>query len=967
MADRGSSSRRGKLGDESIGQFVIGAEIGKGSFAQVYLGKHKSSGAAVAIKSVELSRLNKKLKENLYSEIRILQRLRHPHIVALHDCIESATHINLIMEYCELGDLSLFIKKRDKLLTNPATHDLARKYPNAPNSGLNEVVIRHFLKQLASALQFLRDQALVHRDVKPQNLLLLPSPDYRDAHRATRPILTASNDSLIPVAGLQSLPMLKLADFGFARHLPSTSLAETLCGSPLYMAPEILRYERYDAKADLWSVGTVLYEMVAGKPPFRASNHVELLRKIEAAEDQIRFPRESIVSADMKSLIRALLKRNPVERMGFEKFFQHGVVVNPIPGLVEDDVPRPERRLSRDIRVATKSDEPVSLPQRVSSFRRYQTDRDEATPSPRERPSRPSPLSTPTETDKQLGEASPRLGYSPRHEAGEGLGIRRPQAIPSTSAPSRPGIYAERRRGLSNASQKGHNRDLPSPRISGVPDIAQPRVRSQSEKVVPDEQERAAQDVAFERDYVVVEKKHVEVNALADELAANGRLGAQAHSLSPKSGQMVRRITTQGAPESTTGAVAPTPSRGMQIAQGKQRPGAHDRQPSLGGSPGSTASFISKAIQDASLRLLGIKYTPGILAKGQSPPQFYSPFPTYPTPSTPTGLIGDGRQGGPVDEDSRVAQCIEDYATRSDVVYGFAEVKYKQLIPLAPSMDHGLGGVPAERLSSEEEEDVLTVEAIVSLSEEALVLYVKALALLAKSMDIASLWWTRKSRTETTSGSHSSGREPPNQALVLRINSAVQWIRARFNEVLEKAEVVRLKLIDAQKRLPEEHPSHPSNHSAEPTSTTSSGADGVFLTAGISAERLMYDRALEMSRTAAINEIANEDLSGCEISYITAIRMLEAVLDNDEDLPKRRISGSQKDDRAPAREETSNEMNADDQQAVQKMIQMITSRLTTVRKKMHMIANASKVQQRESLVRRRSGDVTPRSVQSHAS
>ncbi|KAJ9155049.1 Serine/threonine-protein kinase ATG1 [Pleurostoma richardsiae] len=971
MADRQSSSassRRSRSGDDAIGQFVIGAEIGKGSFAQVYMGKHKSSGAAVAIKSVELSRLNKKLKENLYSEIKILKHLRHPHIVALHDCIESGTHINLIMEYCELGDLSLFIKKREKLVTNPATHDMARKYPNAPNAGLNEVVIRHFLKQLASALQFLRQANLVHRDVKPQNLLLLPSPEYRETNRAARPVLSASQDSLIPVAGLPSLPMLKLADFGFARVLPSTSLAETLCGSPLYMAPEILRYERYDAKADLWSVGTVLYEMVAGKPPFRASNHVELLRKIEAAEDQIRFPRESIVSADMKALIRSLLKRNPIERLSFENFFKNVVITGPIPGLVEDDIPKPEPRSSRELRAATKSEEPVPSPRRLS-IRRYPTEQDnvreEAASSPREKHFRSSPLSTPVEEGKQLGGGSPRLSYSPRHESGEGLGIRRPQAVPSTSAPTRPGLYEQRRRGASNASQTRQTRETPSPVGSVTNEQARVRTRHQAGRTA-DEQEKAAQDVAFERDYVVVEKKHVEVNAFADGLA-NGMLAMQGQSASPKSGQMVRRVTTQGAPESTTGAVPPTPSRAMQIAQGKQRPNAHDRQSSLGGSPGSTASFISKAIQDASLRLLGVKYAPPLIGKGPSPPQFYSPFPAYPTPSAPVGLIGDGKQSAPIDEDSRVAQCIEDLATRSDVVYGFAEVKYKQLVPLAPSMDHGLGGVPADKMATEEE-DVLTVEAIVVLSEEALVLYVKALSLLAKSMDIASLWWARKNRDSSGNG-HSSARESSNsQSLAYRINSAVQWIRTRFNEVLEKAEIARLKLLEAQQRLPEDHPSHPNNHPTEATSISASGAEGVFLTVGISAEKLMYDRALEMSRTAAINEIANEDLAGCEISYVTAIRMLEAVLDNDDEIPKRRASGSQKDERGSNREQESTDLNPDDQQTVQKMIHMITSRLANVRKKMHMIANASKAQQQQqSLARRRSGDVTPRSVQSHAS
>jgi serine/threonine-protein kinase ULK/ATG1 len=132
--------------------------------------------------------------------------------------------------------------------------------------------------------------------------------------------------------------MLKVADFGFARSLPAAALAETLCGSPLYMAPEILRYEKYDAKADLWSVGAVLFEMAVGKPPFKANNHVELLKKIERNDDKIRFPDEEPssrdemedysdlvnappVASDIKDLIRKLLKKKPVMRMGFNEFF----------------------------------------------------------------------------------------------------------------------------------------------------------------------------------------------------------------------------------------------------------------------------------------------------------------------------------------------------------------------------------------------------------------------------------------------------------------------------------------------------------------------------------------------------------------------------------------------------------------------------------------------------------------------
>ncbi|KAI0481187.1 hypothetical protein GGR56DRAFT_664494 [Xylariaceae sp. FL0804] len=963
-----SSSRRTRSGDDVIGQFVIGSEIGKGSFAQVYMGKHKVSGAAVAIKSVELARLNKKLKENLYSEIKILRNLRHPHIVALHDCVESSTHINLMMEYCELGDLSLFIKKREKLITHPATCDMARKYPSVPGAGLNEVVIRHFFKQLASALQFLRQKGLVHRDIKPQNLLLLPSLAYRESNKESRPILSASHDSLIPAVGLESLPMLKLADFGFARVLPATSLAETLCGSPLYMAPEILRYERYDATADLWSVGTVAYEMVSGKPPFRASNHVELLRKIENSEDQIRFPRECQVSSDMKGLIRALLKRNPIERISFQNFFGHHVLSVPIPGLVEDDVPKIQRQPSKEARALSKTDEPRLGARRLSTHRRYSTDPEatvqQASPSsPREKPPRSSPLATTPEfSEDRAIQGANRGSYPAQDEIAPGLGIRRPQPVHSTSVPSRPGLVEDRRRrGLSNASLNKYSREdqaAPSSYTQGKSG----RVQERPTRQTPNEREKTAQDIAFERDYVVVEKKHVEVNAFADELAAKG------NAISPRSGQVIRRATQQGVPTMTTGAIAAQPSNALQIAQGRQRPdhyrhGSYDRN--LSGSPGSTTSVISKAIQDASLRLFGFKYPSHMLGKGASPPQMYNPFPAYPIPSNPIGLITDGRQGGPVDEDGRVAQSIEDLATRSDVVWGFAEVKYKQLVPLAPSVDHGLGGEPAERLT--EEDDGLTTEAVVVLSEEALVLYVKALSLLAKSMDIASIWWTRKARSEPGTPQHVITRDATSaQNLVARVNSAVQWVRRRFNETLEKAEIVRLKLIEAQRQLPEDHPSHPSNNQAASEALGHSSTDGIVLTAGMSAEKLMYDRALEMSRAAAINEIANEDLAGCEISYITAIRMLEAVLDIDDDIPTKRMLSSPSSPDRDATQEGGAEINQDDQQAVHNMIHMITTRLTALRKKMQMIVNASKAQQ-GGLAQRTSGDITPRSVPMGAS
>ena len=828
------------------------------------------------------------------------------------------------MEYCELGDLSYFIKKRDKLSDNPALRDMVRKYPMPAQGGLNEVIVRHFLKQLASAMKFLRDRDFIHRDVKPQNLLLLPSPQYLANSKDLPLVMSASGEALVPMVGLTSLPMLKLADFGFARSLPSTSLAETLCGSPLYMAPEILRYEKYDAKADLWSVGTVLFEMMMGKPPFRAANHVELLRKIEQTDDQIKYPREVLMSPSMKALIKSLLKRQPVERLPFEDFFRNGVVVDPIPGLVGDD--RPREILPSNSGDATLTQQPSTTTRQVSGSERDMKPTTGRTysSSPRDRPAPSSPRTHIADPARQVvgtpTQHPPQPPPSSRDRA-------RPPAIPSTTAPNAETVQGSRPPSrttdpVSRTEQRrlplrqGSNDERPKPK--------QPVEELQTR----DEIAEAEIAVREARDYVVVEKRVVEVNSFADEMAASPSLGAQ-NPTSPRASQVARRNTTQGHPASLTGAVPASPSRAGQIARGARPDAVPQRQLSQGtlGSSPSATSAIAKALHGASVRVFGVGWSPHLLGKGASPPQMYSPFPAHPTPQGTIGLIGDGRASGPLDEDQKTVNAIEESATRSDVVYGFAEVKYKQLVPLTPSMDHGLGGRTPDRPGdSITDDDVgLTTEATVALSEEALVLYVKALSLLAKSMDIARTWWSRKSRGEVLgSGNAPRSESAASIAAGNRINSAVQWVRNRFNEVLEKAEIVRLKLIAAQKQLPTDHPGHPSNHTSASRLPGASSTDGVVLNSGVTAEKLMYERALDMSRAAAINEIANEDLPGCEISYVTAIRMLEAVLeDEDEAPPKRRRATSLREGKESDSDGTVNGINMDDRQAVIKGISLI--------------------------------------------
>ncbi len=190
----------------------------------------------VAIKSVNKSKLNDKLLLNLDSEISILKKLKHINIVALLDSIQTKSNFYLIMEYCSFGDLSNLIRNR-KISINPNSKPnpnsnsnntnnienfnlMIKLFKNYPSNlkiqsngsiigGLNENLVLIFLNQLSSALKFLRSSNLIHRDIKPQNLLLC----YNNAE----------NDEI---------PCLKLADFGFARWLPNAMMADTLCGSP---------------------------------------------------------------------------------------------------------------------------------------------------------------------------------------------------------------------------------------------------------------------------------------------------------------------------------------------------------------------------------------------------------------------------------------------------------------------------------------------------------------------------------------------------------------------------------------------------------------------------------------------------------------------------------------------------------------------------------------------------------------
>ena len=244
--------------------------IGKGAFSTVYKGYNNITKLQVAIKEITLDTLNKH-KKMFKRETDIMMKLKHPNIITLYDTIidENTENVYLIMDYYSRGDFSNFLRKR------PLKEKYAIKY----------------LKQLSEGLKYLLSNNIIHRDLKPQNILITDVGD------------------------------IKITDFGFARYFDNDLLIQTICGSPLYMAPEIMKSQKYDYKSDLWSVGIIFYEMLVGNTPFKSKNIYELIRRIE--NDVVKVPSKFKLSINCQNLLYSLLKKDPEERISWEEFFDH--------------------------------------------------------------------------------------------------------------------------------------------------------------------------------------------------------------------------------------------------------------------------------------------------------------------------------------------------------------------------------------------------------------------------------------------------------------------------------------------------------------------------------------------------------------------------------------------------------------------------------------------------------------------
>ncbi|KAJ7961107.1 Non-specific serine/threonine protein kinase [Quillaja saponaria] len=247
-----------------FGKYELGKLLGCGAFAKVYHARNVSTGQSVAIKAVSKQKVLKGgLTEQVMREVSIMRRLHHSNTVKIFEVMATKTKIYIVMEFAKGGELFTKISK------GRFSEDLSRQY----------------FQQLVSAVGYCHSRGVFHRDLKPENLLLDENWN------------------------------LKVSDFGLSAindQIQPDGLLHTLCGTPAYVAPEILRKKGYDgAKVDVWSCGVILYVLSAGYLPFNDPNLMLMYRKIYKGE--FRFPRWT--SPDLRRLISQLLDTNPDTRI----------------------------------------------------------------------------------------------------------------------------------------------------------------------------------------------------------------------------------------------------------------------------------------------------------------------------------------------------------------------------------------------------------------------------------------------------------------------------------------------------------------------------------------------------------------------------------------------------------------------------------------------------------------------------
>ncbi|TMS36495.1 hypothetical protein L596_003645 [Steinernema carpocapsae] len=288
--------------------YQFGREVGRGNFATVFLARHMVAKVVVAIKVVDKSSLSDDNSRKLQSELRVLQAVHHTHIIKLYEIIETDRHVFLVTEFARNGELYDFLIRRGRLDEDDA---------------------RLFFQQISSAIMYCHAKRIVHRDIKTENILL-------------------NRNNEVKLNGKIDLFYL---DFGFSVFQQPNEKLSTWCGSPPYAAPELLIGKEYDGfKADVWSLGVVLYILVTGGFPFPGRSMTKLKKAIFNTPLRIPF----WVSVECSDLIRRMLVVDPSKRISMSSVIQHKWFVTRMPNEIRFS-------LNKNMEPLMEADDPVPV------------------------------------------------------------------------------------------------------------------------------------------------------------------------------------------------------------------------------------------------------------------------------------------------------------------------------------------------------------------------------------------------------------------------------------------------------------------------------------------------------------------------------------------------------------------------------------------------------------------------------
>ncbi|EGR30423.1 protein kinase domain protein [Ichthyophthirius multifiliis] len=261
--------------------FIVTKIIGKGSFAKVYLATKKQNNQQYAIKAFnkEFMLNQHKGKESLINEIIVMRNLRNEHLINLYEVYETANSIYFVVDIINGGEL---------------LHRLREK------KTIKESDLKNLIRNLLLGLQYLHQKQIMHRDLKPENLLLKSKENDYD---------------------------LVIADLGLATFTNIKNILFKRCGTPGFVAPEVLAYQDggsfYDVKCDIYSAGVIFYLLLTGKQPFEGKDYKAILRANRESNIQYDIPELDTVSIDAKDLLIKMLRSNPSERFSASECLGH--------------------------------------------------------------------------------------------------------------------------------------------------------------------------------------------------------------------------------------------------------------------------------------------------------------------------------------------------------------------------------------------------------------------------------------------------------------------------------------------------------------------------------------------------------------------------------------------------------------------------------------------------------------------